>query len=198
MPTCEAIKHDGLKCGRGTDYMPYFWFNDSEGIFDKKFILCQEHSQEIFNRLLKTEYSIKTRIDERTPIIQHLKSEIRKNGASSKNPELQHQMKIEYEKKTRLYEILNDMRNKTCRLCSFPLSEPHDPNYQTGNKYSHADLHSIRGYRREVILFHTKCGRIWIMNTMAVDAKIRQRIMPSQTGQFTIDESLTSAKLMVN
>jgi len=195
---CEALTDSERRCGNSYEKMPYFWFNDSEDVFEKKFKICQFCSQRNFGLLLRTEHELKRTIDGRYTEINYLRKQIKLNGASSKNPNLENQIKTNYEKAKRLQEILKQIRNKTCRLCNYPLKEPADPKYQWSESFSHADLHSTRGYRREILLFHTMCGRIWIMQTMSVDQKIRQLLLPSKTGQFTIEQSLSGSELMMN
>lgn len=148
----------------------YFWFHDGNGLCDRVFGICHDHSQVIFGKLIESEYGTKSLIN---VLSQKMKRLERENASvvATENTSRRHEIIILAEKRKRMSEHLKNIRNNTCRLCNFPLKEPQKPDRQIGSCFSHADLHSEYGKRRETILFHTICGRIWMDATFGLNLR---------------------------
>lgn len=188
MPTCQVLLENGNRCSVSANETPYFWFRDSHKLISKEYNICQDHSQTVFSKLLLKEYQQKTIIETIDRKIKNLQAKLKTEKNWNNNKEI----KIEFEKKKRMYEHLNTIRNRTCRLCNYPLNEPDDPKKQWSQKYTHIDLHSPRGYRREVLLFHSLCGRIWLLANMFLDEKEKSWLQPAKTGQFTLEQVISN------
>lgn len=220
MPTCEAQTYQGSdkKCGRSVDLMPYFWFRDSHRLLSKEFTVCFEHSQKILSKLLIKE-------DELSRVIKHLQDKVKKtrvemNRGSNiaeerqkmadaraegrpipkfkKMDDLKHEIDILYKKIDFMYGQKNAERNKTCRHCGYLLNEPEFDKDQLSVNYSHSDWHSDKGFRREVILYHTACGREWLFNNMVVDDKVKNLVLPRSNRQNTLDDVLEENEVIKN
>ena len=209
MPNCQALSQNKLKCSKQSE--DYFWFHDSHNLIDETFHLCHDHSQHILLHQMKNEDSLKIASKRLELRIKSLKKSI--IGGSNVEEErkkireaieeglprpkfqnidkLQNEIKMEYEKMRRLRELINNERNKICRWCGYSLKEPEFPeDHITGNPYSHADFHSIKGFRRETMMYHTSCGRQFMFEQLKLSAKIISFIKPRSTGQQTIFSSI--------
>lgn len=212
MPSCQAQTYQGsnIKCGRGVPSMPYFWFRDSHKLLSDEFTVCNEHSNKLLGKLIEKEEGFNRLIRQLYDKAEHLKDDLRKGSNISEEREkietakreglaiptfkkyqdLQHEIKEVYEKIKRFREIKNFERNKTCRWCGFPLTEPEFDTDQVSNNYSHSDWHSDKGFRREVILYHTACGRQWLFSNIVIDDKIKAMVLPRSTRQHTLEDTL--------
>jgi hypothetical protein len=214
MPFCEALSWIGSnkRCGRSQPTMPYFWFRDSHGLISKEFVLCFDHAQTLLGTLMGKERGYKNLVIslyKKAKIMQNdlykgvtvseeraKMKEARDNGLPEpefKNVvDMRHNIKEIYRKVDKFKGLQNNERNKTCRYCGFSLKEPEFPEDQISNHFSHADWHSDKGYRREVTMFHTRCGRIWLVKFINVDEKIRIAILPRSDNQLSIEQSVSS------
>ena len=205
MPTCQALHQNKLKCGRQSD--DYFWFHDSNGLLDETFHICHDDSQHILAEQMKNEDGFKHAISRLKLHIESLKRDLQKGSNIDeerkkireavseglprphfkKIDELKREIKIEYEKLSRLRDLINNERNKTCRWCGFALKEPEfESDHIPGNPYSHADFHSVRGFRRETMMYHTQCGRQFMLEKLKLTEKIISFIKPRRTGQHVL------------
>ena len=194
MPVCCYQKIDGTKCMRSGDYLPYFWFRDAIEKINQEFKICQDHSNSVLEKLLSEERQIQRQISSVRLLMRNTKKV--KNYCMKCRYELvetyrkcprcgvdlfsnkrtiaidNQEEKSDYNTRLQaLYRILNNVRNKKCRLCNHPLYDLNCPQCairQTGFGYSHADFKSPKGFRRADILFHLICGRIWLQTITGI------------------------------
>ena len=85
-----------------------------------------------------------------------------------------------------LKPILNNARNKKCRLCDHDLkcgcSDCSVRQYSP--KFSNISLKSMVGYRRADFMLHTICGRIFIQSKFGI------QLLPSISNQMTLEQTL--------
>ena len=166
---------------------PYFWYYDAHERINQVFKLDINRSNFIFGRLLADEQKNKQILERLYQKAQAKRREkINRGAAESVRESLNHELNEIYEKIKKFKDIINNIRNKTCRYCGYPLREPKYKENQIGESFSHADLHSAAGYRREVILFHTECGISWLINEIALKDKILSKVRPQRIGQTVL------------
>ena len=191
MGICQALHQNKFRCGRQSE--DYFWFHDSHGLLDETFHICHDHSQSVLSEQMKNEDNFKrsvsrlklhieslkrdlqkgSNVDEEREKIKHAIAEGLPRPKFKKMDDLQRDIKIEYEKLSRLRDLINNERNRTCRWCGFPLKQPEfESDHVPGNPYSHADFHSGTGFRRETMMYHTECGRQFMLEKFRLSEKM--------------------------
>jgi len=189
--------------------MPFFWFNDGMDLIEKKFIICQDHSNMVLGKLLYEETGLIRQINNISKKLKSLKSVTRSCGKCQTvlvdnykicpkcGADLFKTKRIvtveDRGDKSRLYETLkklratlNFARNKKCRLCGHPLFHPKCKDCQNMQgeckKFSSCDFKSSTGYRRADCLFHIKCGRVWLQAVTGIT------LLPSRENQTTLEQ----------
>ena len=205
MPNCQALSQNKSRCGKQSS--DYFWFHDSHNLIDETFHICHDHSQHILSEQMKNEDNFKYAVKRLQLTIQSLKRDLQKGtnieeerkkiresieeGLArpkfKKIDDIQKDIRINYEKMTKLRELINVERNKICRWCGYSLREPEfESDHIQTNPYSHADFHSENGYRRETMMYHTQCGRQFMLERLKLSEKTIQFIKPRRVGQHTL------------
>lgn len=163
---------------------PYFWYYDAHERINQVFKLDYNTSNQLFGLLLAKETEVNITIKKLYQKIESKKkAKIERGAAESVRDSLNQEISILYNKVKSFRDIKNTIRNKTCRYCRYPLKEPKFKENQIGESFSHADLHSAFGYRREVILFHTECGISWLTQNIALNDKVLAKVRPQRIGQ---------------
>lgn len=205
MANCQALSSNKSRCGRQSS--DYFWFHDSHSLIDETFHICHDHSQHILSEQMKNEDNFKHAVKRLQLTTQSLKRDLQKGTNIEeerkkiresiqeglprphfkKIDDIQKDIRINYEKMTKLRDLINVERNKICRWCGYPLREPEfESDHIQNNPYSHADFHSENGYRRETMMYHTQCGRQFMLERLKLSEKTIQFIKPRRTGQHTL------------
>lgn len=171
-------------CGKPAE--DYFWFHDSHELIDEVFKVCHEHSQIILIDQMTKARRLEALID----ALRRQRDSLHKEGkgrVSETNINISKEMRILNEKIKFQYGLLNDERNKTCRWCGFPLLEPEfDSDHLTGNPFSHGDWHTKNGRRREVMMYHTVCGREFMSLKLRLSDKQLDFIRPRDKGDTSL------------
>jgi hypothetical protein len=209
MTFCQARTATGVRCGRDATESSYFWYYDPHQRVNRTFHLCQDHSNDIVNACIEKENGYKSLIaypkGKLYKQIESLKNQKDKSANFSEQREAMKQakengvpipkfksiQKIDQEisevyRKIKKFKDLNNIeRNHTCRYnkCRFALKEPNDLADQIGMAFGHADFHSGKGYRREVILFHSECGISWLLSNVLLEVKELKYIRPQLVKQ---------------
>ena len=213
MTTCQAKTAGGSKCGLDSSESSYFWFYDAHQRVNRTVHLCQDHSNQIINRLIQKEIGLSQLIDKLYKKIENLRTlknkspnyseqrEAMRNAKENGVPipkfksidKIQDEISELYRKIKHFKEIKNKERNHTCRYekCGYHLKEPNDEGDQIGAAFSHADFHSGFGYRREVILFHTECAISWFISVTSLLNKELKYIKPQLTKQGVLFNNIT-------
>lgn len=185
MPNCMAVNYAGVKCGYGEEALPYFLYHDGMQRLTTLKFLCNNHANQILGELMQQELGYTNLINALRKKVDNLTKTI-KSEASTKNAGREKEKTILWERIKRINEIRNTVRNKTCRFCQFPLTEPDSKEDQLGKRFSHANFHSDVGKRRADILFHTECGITWITNKIYMEKKDLKYLSPLRTKQHTL------------
>ena len=205
MGICQALHQNKSRCGRQSE--DYFWFHDSHNLIDETFHICHDHSQSVLSAQMQSEDNFKRSVSRLKLHIESLKRDLQKGSNVDEEREkikqaiaeglprpkfkkmdnLQRDIKIEYEKLSRLRDLINNERNRTCRWCGFALKQPEfESDHVPGNPYSHADFHSSTGFRRETMMYHTECGRQFMLEKFRLSEKIIAFIKPRRIGQHML------------
>jgi len=209
LASCSLIKENGRVCG-STFGINIIYFRDAHNVWKGEKSICQNDSQMVFGRLLLKEEEIKLRITKldalrkrvRNPDRQHneelltLQSEVATKFANTEKVfhslvERDLQLKIEMEKECwrrmkRMREILQEHRNKVCRLCLHPLNCNCDlqcKDRHWGDTISSVTVFSQYLYRRHTFNFHVICGRVFMQ-------MFGLSLLPSKSNQMTLEQSL--------
>lgn len=175
MGNCQLIKENGHKCGSPHNLV-IFYFRDCLKLYADEIEMCQSDSDAVFGKLMIKEQDAKLKIEK-------LQNERKKYFESSyETTEVKNYGEELSRKIERWQGILNDIRNKTCRLCEHPLTCSCNQCFKRHNedKISSATLFSQKLYRRSTFNFHKICGRIFL-------ARFGINLLPSSTGQYTLD-----------
>ena len=205
MSNCQSLNQNKSRCGKQSE--DYFWFHDSHGLIDETFHICHDHSQHILSEQMVNEDNYKRIVSRLKLHIERLKRDMGRGSnideerqkirdaieeglprpKFKKIDDLKRDIKIEYEKLSRIRDLINNERNKTCRWCGFSLKEPEfESDHVSGNAYSHADFHSTQGFRRETMMYHTQCGRQFMLEKFKLSDKVIAFIKPRRTGQHVL------------
>jgi len=180
MGKCELIKATGRKCSS-----PYglnmFYFRDCNELIKQEIFLCQNDSNSVFGRLnIKLEDAklmIKRLEAKRDSKLKNRKTNIITDRETRELQEIGRKIKG-------WYDIIKEIRNRTCRLCLHPLVCGCDTckDRHSEDKVSSATVFSQKLYRRETYLFHKLCGRVFLQ-------RFGINVLPSSKGQMTIEQS---------
>lgn len=207
MVYCQALTFGGSRCGKDATNQSYFWYYDPMQRVDKTFHLCQDHSNQIVRKCIEKEVGFNGLIGwprgRLYDNIESLKVQKRKSANFSEQrdaikqakengstpPKFKSLQKIDneiselYRKVKKIKELKNIERNHTCRRCGYELKEPYDLGDQIAGAYGHADFHSGRGHRREVLLFHSECGISWLLANVLLTDKELKYVRPQRFKQ---------------
>lgn len=200
MGTCKVLVGNNKICGQQSQ--DYFWFHDSHELINEVYHICHNHSQSLLIEQMLKENQLRALIEalgkQRDNLYKQKNSTDRivhqpgmpEISISSKD-KIDRELRIIKEKINFQWELLKKERNKTCRWCGHLLTEPEfDIDHVKGNPFSHSDWHSQWGYRREVMMYHTACGREFMSQKIRLTVKQLSFIKPRDTGQTTLRELL--------
>lgn len=205
MPNCDAVNYIGVRCSRNAGESPYFIYHDGNGRLTTLKYLCFDHSQQLLGVLMETELGHTRLLEQLKKKINSKYSELNRGSNITEEREkireaiaegrpkpkfksvdiIKKEIRELQEKRKRIFDIRNHERNKKCRFCGFDLTEPEDIKDQIGIKFSHANFHTAKGYRRVDIMFHTECGITWFTNKIFVD-KTMKYLSPLRVKQNTL------------
>jgi len=207
--SCSLIKENGTVCGSSYG-INIIYFRDGQNVWKGEKSICQNDSQMVFGRLLLKEEEIKLRITKldslrkriRNPDRQHneelltLESEVATKITNAgkvfhSKVDRDLELKIEMEKECwrrmkRMREILQEHRNKVCRLCLHPINCNCDlqcKDRHWGETISSVTVFSQYLYRRHTFNFHIICGRVFMQ-------MFGLSLLPSKSNQMTLEQSL--------
>ncbi len=211
--SCTLIKENGTVCGSSYG-INTIYFRDAHNVWKGEKSICQNDSQMVFGRLLLKEEEIKLRITKLDGLRKRVRNPEKQNNEEIKNLErevlaklrnqgkvfhspvdMDYELKREMEKEVyrrskRMREILQEHRNKVCRLCLHPLKcncELQCKDRHWGETISSVTVFSQYLYRRHTFNFHVICGRVFMQ-------MFGLSLLPSKSNQMTIEQSLKELK----
>lgn len=216
MGSCQLIKEHGSRCGSTNGINP-FYYKDGQNMWKGERDVCQMDSQQVFGKLLVGEEKTKLSIEKLRSLRTRIWNEEKQNDIQVRELErevtdqlrlanklesvnspiaLKKQVRLAMQDEVfrrikKMGQVLQDNRNKYCRLCEHELEcnckvckHPENPRHW-GDTISSITGFSQKYYRRHTFNFHIVCGRIFL-------ARFGKNLLPTKDKQMTIKQSLES------
>ncbi len=210
MARCTFKNYNGDVCNIKSDKLEYVLLHDPHGRVTLERNGCALHMNIIIDDLMVREMGYTNQMKACFKRIEKIDEQINKGSSLTEErdkirnakadglpaPKMKKIEELKIEKQEfwtqikNCKKILQQIRNKTCVFCQFPLRDPEFPQDQIGYKFSNADFKGVQGYRRFDALFHTECFITWYSNKFALDHKELKYIQPIRTGQTKMFDTI--------
>ena len=198
--SCVVIKGDGSRCGSHWQLNPLY-LRDATGILNKEVSICQNCKQQIFGLYKKKDNEALMKIRRLTSEVNSIRTylmskkvedyeKMKRAGVKYRGEaDIRNQLSEKERLIKKWFELRNNLRDKTCRVCWHPLSCTCNQcqDRQRGTEFSSAMTYGQKGFRGEFYPLHTICGRILFQ-------RFGFSLLSTSSGQYELTEYLPKDK----